>query len=164
MTRHGLSAQRPVQIALPDEAATVRLGQILSRLVQPGDAVLLSGPLGAGKSCLARALIRALTSDDEEVPSPTFTLVQTYEATRGDLTFGLAHLDLYRIEDPDEVAELGLDDLLEDGVALIEWPQRLGPHIPTDCLIITLAPEGEGRLASLRASGSWEGREFDDVG
>ncbi len=164
MTRHLLSARDPVRMALPDEAATIRLGQALSALVQPGDAVLLSGPLGAGKSCLSRALIRALTSEDEEVPSPTFTLVQTYEATRGDEAFGLAHLDLYRIEDPDEVAELGLEDLLEDGVVLIEWPQRLGPHIPSNCLIITLAPEGEGRLASLRASGSWEGREFDDLG
>ena len=108
-------------VFLADEAATQQLGRTLAGSLQPGDALCLTGPLGAGKSTLARALIRALTTPDEEVPSPTFTLVQFYETA----AFPLAHFDLYRLSDPDEVYEIGLDEALDGGVALIEWPQRL---------------------------------------
>ena len=95
---------RPV--ALPDEAATQALGRAVARALQAGEAVCLTGPLGAGKSTLARALIRALTSPDEEVPSPTFTLVQLYEGAR----LNVAHFDLYRLAAPEEAYELGLDE------------------------------------------------------
>ena len=95
-----------MEILLADENATQALGRAIARLLARGEAVCLSGPLGAGKSSLARALIRALTSPDEEVPSPTYTLVQSYDGR----DFPLAHFDLYRLIDPGEVEELGLDE------------------------------------------------------
>ena len=105
----------------------------------------LSGDLGAGKSTLARALIRAIADDPElEVPSPTFTLVQTYE-----LRFPVAHFDLYRIADPDEVVELGLDEALSAGVALIEWPENAGDLLPGDALHVRIDELGEGRQLTL---------------
>src|SRR3954453_12161442 len=106
---------------LPNEAATARLGAAIARRLQPGEAVCLSGPLGAGKSVLARALVRALTAPDEEVPSPTFTLVQFYEGAR--LT--VAHFDLYRLTSPEEAYEIGLDEALDQGAIVVEWPERL---------------------------------------
>ncbi len=139
---------------LKDEAATARLGVAIARVLQAGEAVCLSGPLGAGKSTLARALIRALTATDEDVPSPTFTLVQFYEGPG----LKIAHFDLYRLTDPDEIHELGLDEALDDGVALIEWPERLEGRLPPDRLDIVLANHGQGRTATLTAHGSFEGR------
>ena len=146
------------EIALPDEAATVRLGQALAGALRPGDAVCLSGPLGAGKSTLARALIRALTTPDEEVPSPTFTLVQFYEGA----ATSIAHFDLYRLSDPDEAYEIGLDEALEDGAALIEWPERLGGRLPADRLDIDirLTDDAAARVARIAAHGTFEGREL----
>jgi tRNA threonylcarbamoyladenosine biosynthesis protein TsaE len=96
---------------LADEAATARLGAAVAAKLRAGEAVCLSGPLGAGKSTLARALVRALTTADEEVPSPTFTLVQFYEGER----LNVAHFDLYRLSSPDEAYEIGLDEALDDG-------------------------------------------------
>jgi len=146
------------QIELPDEAATARLGQAVAHALKSGDLVCLSGPLGAGKSSLARGLIRALTSPDEEVPSPTFTLVQVYEGS-----LPLAHFDLYRLTSPDEAFELGLDEALEDGAAVVEWPQRLEGRLPEDRLDIELAfnDKGEGRRARLTPHGAWEGRGIE---
>ncbi len=146
----------PQLVSLADEAATEALGQALAPLVRRGDAICLTGPLGAGKSTLARALVRALTTPDEEVPSPTFTLVQTYDAPQ----FTLAHFDLYRLVDPDEAYEIGLDEALEDGAALIEWPERLEGHLPAQRLDIELIPEGAGRRARLTCHGSWKDRRI----
>lgn len=142
-------------IPLPDAAATEALGRALAPHLAAGEAVLLYGPLGAGKSTLARALIRALTTPDEEVPSPTFTLVQYYDAEPP-----LAHFDLYRLDRPEEVREIGLVEALDDGAVLIEWPERLGEDLDRwvgpDRLTITLAPQGDGRTATVSGAGSWE--------
>ncbi len=133
-------------LLLPTPEATAALGAAIAADLRPGEAVCLSGPLGAGKSVLARGLIRALTAPEEEVPSPTFTLVQLYLAR----DFPLAHLDLYRLTDPEEAWELGLDETLSIGAAVIEWPERLGGRLPPDRLEVALATEGEtGRLAQL---------------
>ncbi len=147
------------EIVLADEAATARLGVALGRSLRAGDAVCLSGPLGAGKSTLARALIRSLTRPDEEVPSPTFTLVQFYETP----AFPLAHFDLYRVTDPDEAFEIGLDEALDEGAALIEWPQRLGGRLPPDRLDIdiSLGDGLEDRVARLIPHGAWKGRTLE---
>src|SRR5258708_39893477 len=136
---------------LPDEAATARLGAAIARGLQAGDAVCLSGPLGAGQSTLPRALIRALTTPDEDVPSPTFTLVQFYEGPR----LKIAHFDLYRLTSPDEAYEIGLDEALEDGAAVIEWPERLQGHLPPDRLDIeiSLGEDEVGRYVRLTPHG-----------
>jgi tRNA threonylcarbamoyladenosine biosynthesis protein TsaE len=110
-----------MRVRLADEAATTALGQTIAPLLRAGDAVLLDGPLGMGKSTLARGLIRALVGGEVDVPSPTFTIVQFYETTPP-----VAHFDLYRLERPSEAAEIGLDEALDVGVAAIEWPERLG--------------------------------------
>ena len=142
---------------LEDEAATARLGAAIAERLGPGEAVCLSGPLGAGKSTLARALVRALTRLDEDVPSPTFTLVQFYEGPR----LRVAHFDLYRLSNPDEAYEIGLDEALEDGAAVIEWPERLAGRLPADRLDVEIALEGEGRRARLTPHGAWEGRKLE---
>jgi len=141
---------------LPDEAATARLGQAIAAALRTGEAVCLSGPLGAGKSTLARALVRALTTPDEEVPSPTFTLAQFYEGPR----LKVAHFDLYRLSQPDEAYEIGLDEALDDGAVVIEWPERLQGDLPPDRLDVEIAPAGaaEGRRVRLTPHGAWEGR------
>jgi tRNA threonylcarbamoyladenosine biosynthesis protein TsaE len=144
---------------LEDEAATARLGATIAARLQAGDTVCLSGPLGAGKSTLARALIRALTTADEEVPSPTFTLVQFYEGLR----LKIAHFDLYRLSNPDEAYEIGLDEALDEGAAVIEWPERLQGRLPASRLDVEIAligdlEEGAGRRVRLTPHGAWEGR------
>lgn len=145
------------ELALPDEAATKALGAALASLLAPGDAVCLSGPLGAGKSTLARALVRTLTTPEEDVPSPTFTLVQFYEGER----LPVAHFDLYRLSDPDEAYEIGLDEALEEGAALIEWPERLEGRLPQDRLDVEITLDGEARRARLTPHGAWEGRKLE---
>lgn len=154
----------PVEIFLADEAATARLGAALGKALRAGEAICLTGPLGAGKSALSRALIRSLTSPEEEVPSPTFTLVQTY-VTAG---FPLSHFDLYRLAGPDEAYEAGLDEALDEGAVLIEWPERLEGQLPRDRLDIDIAFEAaspggqeEGRRARLTPHGAWEGRRLE---
>ena len=150
------------EFRLDDEAATARLGAAIARELKAGEAVCLSGPLGAGKSTLARALVRTLTTPGEEVPSPTFTLVQFYE---GD-GLKVAHFDLYRLSSADEAYEIGLDEALDDGAAVIEWPERLEGHLPPDRLDIEIvidgAPDGaEARRARLIPAGAWEGRGLE---
>ncbi len=143
------------EFRLPDEAATARLGAAVAAELKTGEAICLWGPLGAGKSTLARGLVRSLTTPDEDVPSPTFTIVQFYEGA-----LALAHFDLYRLASPDEAFEIGLDEALDDGAAVIEWPERLEGRLPPDRLDIEFGFEetGEGRRARLVPHGAWEGR------
>lgn len=135
-----------LQIPLPTEVDTTRLGARLADLLQAGDTVLLEGPIGAGKTHLARALIQARLGRAEDVPSPTFTLVQTYPADGTDIW----HADLYRLTHPDEVWELGLDDAFSTAICLVEWPDRLGRHVPEDALWLTLSSLDDGRMATLK--------------
>jgi tRNA threonylcarbamoyladenosine biosynthesis protein TsaE len=152
----------PAVLQLADEAATRALGAAIAERLQPGEAVCLSGPLGAGKSTLARALVRALTTLDAEVPSPTFTLVQFYEGAR----LKVAHFDLYRLSSPDEAYEIGLDEALDDGAAVIEWPERLQGRLPRDRLDVEIAfcDDGAARTAMLVAHGAWFGRTLGRAG
>jgi tRNA threonylcarbamoyladenosine biosynthesis protein TsaE len=144
-----------MRIPLVDEAATTALGRAVAPLLRPGDVVLLEGPLGMGKSTLARGLIRALAGPDVDVPSPTFTIVQVYETSPP-----VAHFDLYRLERPSEAAEIGLDEALDLGCAVIEWPERLGDDpsawLGPDRLTVRLEEEGGGRLATVSGAGRWE--------
>lgn len=145
---------------LPDEAATARLGAAIAAELKAGEAVCLTGPLGAGKSTLARALVRALTAPDEDVPSPTFTLAQFYEGPR----LKVAHFDLYRLSNPDEAYEIGLDEALDEGAAVIEWPQRLEDRLPADRLDVEIAlseDAADGRRVRITAHGAWEGRGLE---
>lgn len=145
------------EFRLNDEADTVDLGESLARVLQKGDAVCLSGPLGAGKSVLARAMVRALCPGEGEVPSPTFTLVQFYPAP----DFPLAHFDLYRLASADEAYEVGLDEALRDGAAIIEWPERLGHHLPHDRLEVEISLDGDARRVRLTPHGAWEERPLE---
>jgi tRNA threonylcarbamoyl adenosine modification protein YjeE len=135
------------EIVLADEAATNALGARIAGGLMPGDAILLAGDLGAGKTALARAVLQAL-GVEESVPSPTFTLVQHYD-TR---TLPVDHFDLYRIEDESDIDQLGLDDAISDGAVLIEWPERAGSRTPEGALRIELEITGE-TSRRLKASG-----------
>lgn len=144
---------RTITLDLPDLPATHALAARLAGLLRAGDAVLLEGPLGAGKSELARAVLRAAVGDPAlEVPSPTFTLVQSY-----DLPAGPAHhFDLYRLDGPAGLAELGWDEARE-GIVLVEWPDRLGAEAPADALRIVLTP-GEAEEARQAVISGWDAR------
>src|SRR5262245_15939628 len=146
------SATSSFSVALPDEHATRRLAIELANSLQGGDFVTLSGDLGAGKTTLVRTLIRYLAGDAAiEVPSPTFTLMQIYELPQ----FPLAHVDLYRLSGPGELAELGFDDLPDGGVVLLEWPDRAAGRLPPDRLDIalTLAPKLKPEFRHARVTG-----------
>lgn len=145
-----------IALFLPDEAATRRLGAALAAVLRAGDVVALDGDLGAGKTTLARGLIQALTGEGEPVPSPTFTLVQTYEIPAKRAT--VWHFDLYRLTDPEEVQELGWDEACADGICLVEWPERAGGHLPEDTLWLILEEQGEGRRAVLTGPDPWPER------
>lgn len=142
----------PITLTLPDLEATGRLAGRLAPRLRPGDAVLLEGPLGAGKSAFARALLRALAGDAAlEVPSPSFTLVQSYELASGPLAgLEVHHFDLYRLSGPADLTELGWDEARR-GVVLVEWPERLGHLRPEGALMLTLAQGGgeDERIATL---------------
>ena len=140
-----------VILDLQDEAATEALARRLAPCLCPGDAVLLSGDLGAGKSLFARAVIRARLGDpDAEVPSPTYTLVQVYEDPEG---VEIWHADLYRLSGEDDVAETGLAEAMDSAICLIEWPDRLGGRMPAGALRLDLdlVPGDEGRRLSITA-------------
>lgn len=138
---------------LEDAKATARVGAELARLVRAGDVITLSGPLGVGKTALARGFLGAL-GHDGEVPSPSFSIVQPYE----ELQPPVWHVDLYRIEEPGELAELGLD-AAADAVLLVEWPERAGPDVWPEALALSLdfARDGD-RILTARVPPSWEGR------
>lgn len=141
---------------LKDEAATIRLGAEIALWLGPGDFVALKGGLGAGKTTLARAVLRTMADDPWlEVPSPTFTLVQAYDQLR----VPVAHLDLYRVESAGEIDELGLDDAQETGAVLVEWPDRLGSGLPADRLEVGLTVQASGgRTVRLEGHGAWDMR------
>jgi len=126
-----------VVLDLADEAATAHLAASLAPLARQRDVIALRGDLGAGKTSFARAFIRALGDPDQEVPSPTFSLVQTYDTAQ---VTPLWHFDLYRLTDSEEALELGIEEAFAEGIALIEWPERLGNLLPVDRLDVVLAP------------------------
>jgi tRNA threonylcarbamoyl adenosine modification protein YjeE len=139
-------------VVLPDEQATMRLMVDVASALEPGDVLTLSGDLGAGKTTFARALIRYLAGDDTiEVPSPTFTLMQTYELPR----FPVVHADLYRVTGSSELAELGFDDLPDDAVLVVEWPDRAAGFLPADRIdvTLTLAPKLKPEFRHARVTG-----------
>ena len=140
---------------LPSLQATEALAAALAARVRRGDAILLSGPLGAGKSAFARAFLRALTAEPGlEVPSPTFTLVQSYDTPRGPVH----HFDLWRLTDSTAMEELGWDDATDD-IVLVEWPDRLGPLTPAQALVLTLRATGaDSRQVTLEG---WDDRLGD---
>lgn len=141
------ASDQTIQLELSNEQASVRFAEDLAACLKKGDCVTLSGDLGAGKTTIARALIRTIADDCLlEVPSPTFTLVQEYE-----LRLPVGHLDLYRLSDPAELDELGLDDILRDGIALIEWPECAGGALPDDSIRVII--EGHNECRSITISG-----------
>ena len=141
-----------LHLAAPED--TARLGRWLATCLRPGDTVLLQGPIGSGKSHLARSVIQSWLGRLEEVPSPTFTLVQTY----GEGANEIWHADLYRLSHPDEVIELGLEDAFGRAICLIEWPERLGRATPASALRIDFLQDGEGRRVVLAGSADWAER------
>lgn len=150
-----MSDPRPeteLRLAAPDD--TARLGRWLAGCLQPGDTVLLQGPIGSGKSHLARSVIQSWLGQLEDVPSPTYTLVQTY----GEGGAEIWHADLYRLSHPDEVIELGLDDAFGRAICLVEWPERLGRATPDSALRLTFSQDGEGRRVVLTGSAEWAER------
>lgn len=136
-----------------DEAA--RIGAAIGAVLAPGDVVLLSGDLGAGKTTLARAMLTARGLAGE-APSPTFAIVQPYAPPEVDLA--VAHVDLYRIEAEEELIELGLDDYLFDGALLIEWPERLGAQGWPEALSLHISGEGDARVLTAEVPAAWEAR------
>lgn len=142
-----MSDEAILTLDLANEAETAGLGEDLALALKAGDCLALSGDLGAGKSTLARAFLRALADDDDlEVPSPTFTLVQTY-----DLRIPVAHFDLYRLGDPSELDELGFDEALSNGICLMEWPEMAEDLLPESHIRLRLEHKGSGRAVTITA-------------
>lgn len=135
---------------LSDAAATLALGAKIGRVLRAGDSVALRGDLGAGKTTFVRGLVQSMLGE-VDVPSPTYTLVQSYDLP----DYELWHCDLYRLETPEEAYELGLMDAMLDAVCILEWPDKLGDLLPSDALEISLEFDGDGRVATLTG---WEGR------
>lgn len=139
---------------LKDEKATLALGRKLATLLRPGDVVTLSGALSAGKTTLVRGLLAAL-GHKGEVPSPSFAIVQPYDA----LNPPVWHVDLYRIENAADLYELGLNDIRQDGVLIIEWPEHAGPDAWPQALALSLQVSDNGsRALTAEVPASWEGR------
>ena len=135
-------------LTLPDPDATTALAHRIAPLLGAGDVILLQGPIGAGKSHFARALIQARLGRAEDVPSPTFTLVQTYHPDGPEVW----HADLYRLTDPAEVDELGLTQAFDEAIVLVEWPDRLGRLRPAKALALDLTPEATGDVRHAQLS------------
>ncbi len=144
-----------LEAELEDESASRRFAARLSRLARPGDVFALEGELGVGKTAFARAFIQSLKTESEEVPSPTFTLVQTYDTTAG----AVFHFDLYRLKTPEEAYELNIEEAFADAISLVEWPDRLGSLLPPGALTVHLIYEGQTRRrARLGGAGGWAAR------
>lgn len=143
-----MTQAQPHSIYLASEEDTTRFGAWWAGVAVAGDSLLLSGQIGAGKSHFARAFIQARLGRAEDVPSPSFTLVQTYEAD-----VEIWHSDLYRLSHPDEVLELGLEQAFATAICLVEWPDRLGDLAPANAILIHLAAQGEGRVARIEFAG-----------
>ncbi len=144
----------PPSLFLPNQDATAALARRVAPILRAGDTILLEGEIGAGKTAFARALIRARTNRDEDVPSPTFTLVQTYDAPGAEIW----HCDLYRLTGPDEILELGLDAAFDEGICLVEWPDRLGAALPAGALRLSFSGEDEGRRVCFAGPQAWMDR------
>ncbi|MBX7483566.1 tRNA (adenosine(37)-N6)-threonylcarbamoyltransferase complex ATPase subunit type 1 TsaE [Qipengyuania qiaonensis] len=143
-----------MRVELPDLSAMEAFGRRIAMRVEPGDVVALSGTLGTGKTTLARAVIAAL-GHEGEVPSPTYTIIETYDGLR----VPLVHADFYRLQDPSEADELGLDDYREEAVLLAEWPDHAGGFAhEAGCLSIALEKVGDGREAVVSPGTSWQSR------
>jgi len=147
------------RVELPDLAATDRLGARIAAGLRIGDAVALEGDLGAGKTTLARAILRSL-GVSETVPSPTFTIVQSYETAR----FPVRHYDLYRLRIESEMDELGFDEALDEGAVLVEWPEHAAARLPENTLNVRLGAANGARHADLMGSGHWQTMEMPDAG
>lgn len=149
-----------IDIALPSPAATDRLAAAVARLARPKDIVALRGDLGAGKTHFARAFIRALAPDAGDVPSPTFTLAQSYPAIVESAPVEIWHFDLYRLKSAEEAYDLAIEDAFAEGISLIEWPEKLGGLLPRRRLDVALdiPPDGTARRASLSGGESWRDR------
>ena len=140
------------------EDETIKLATQLARLAKAGDTFALYGTLGMGKSVFARGFIQSLTNA-EEVPSPTFTLVQSYEAPN----FEIYHFDLYRLKSPDEIFELGMEEALYEGVCLIEWPKKMGGYLPKNCFSIQISAHPEGREISITSTSAEKISRLQDL-
>lgn len=139
-----------LRLTSPDHTAA--LARALAPKLAPGDVILLEGPIGAGKSHFSRSLIQSLQEVVEDVPSPTFTLVQTYEGRSGEIW----HSDLYRLSSVDEIEELGLLEAFEDAICLIEWPDRLRELTPPSALHLSLSPDkGQNALEHRLLRATW---------
>ena len=142
------------QSTLVDEIATQTLAHQIAPTLGRGDTLLLIGEIGAGKSAFARALIRARLGRMEDVPSPTFTIVQTYDDPQGDIW----HCDLYRLTHPDEALELGLEEAFITSICLIEWPDRLGNAMPENALCLSFVARDTTHHVAISGPESWQTR------
>lgn len=152
------SGMAVVTVTVPDEAATRALAARLARQCKPGDCILLSGELGSGKTAFARGFIQSLQVEPEEVVSPTFTLVQTYPVQGGAMVW---HFDFYRLRHRDEAVEIGLEEALNAGITLIEWPQLARELLPAQALDVAIRPgdtEGARVFAFAGAPAAWQDR------
>ncbi len=155
MIAKNTSGPATLTVSLPDETATARLAEDIAAAMLPGDILALNGDLGAGKSVLARAAIRALAGrPDLEVPSPTFALRIEYPLAR----FAVTHVDLYRLTGDREIGELGLEEALETGALIIEWPDRLRRSLSAERLDVVLEESNGGRIATITPHGTWPDR------